>query len=131
MFNGFFNFYYIKLIAKGFGGTLGWLSLVAAINLLLIEKNVSKFSYLIYYFSASLLLVVLISCRPNLIPVVFILVLGFMILSILKKNYHGFIGIFCGSLTFFLFLLHNYYYGGQFELITNSSDTLRNSLNNF
>ena len=123
---GFLNFYYMKLIAKGFGGTLGWLCLVAAINLLLIEKNTSKFKYLIYYFLASLLLIVLISTRPNLIPVAFSLIFGFMILSIYIKNYYGFFGLVCGSSTFFLFLLHNYFYGGQFELITNSSSTIKN-----
>jgi len=123
---GFFNFYYMKLIAKGFGGTLGWFCFIASINLLLINMNPISFKSFYNNLFSGILLTVLISCRPNLIPTVFILYIGFLILYIAKKNIISFLGLLIGSSSFFLFLFHNYYFGSEFALITNSASTLRN-----
>ena len=123
---GFLSFYYMKLIAKGFGGTLGWFCLIASINLLLNKNILVKKNNFFQFFIIGLLFVILISCRPNLLPTAFILLFGFIIYSIFKKNYYNAIGLFLGGSSFFLFVLHNYYYGMTFDLITNSSSTLRN-----
>ena len=115
---GFLSFYYMKLIAKGFGGTLGWFCLIASINLLLNKNILVKKNNFFQFFIIGLLFVILISCRPNLLPTAFILLFGFLIYSIFKKNYYNAIGLFLGGSSFFLFVLHNYYYGMTFDLIT-------------
>jgi len=117
---GFLYFYYIKLIVKGFGGSLAWISLLAAISLLLNKKNFSLSKNFISGFSASTLLIIALSCRPNIIPMVVVLIVGFCFFNLFKNNRYKSLGIFLGSLNFFWFAIHNYYFGNEFYLITNS-----------
>ena len=117
---GFFHFYYMKLIAKGFGGTLGWTSLFASLCLLLNKKNISLSQNFISGFTAGTLLIIAVSCRPNIFPTVAILIVGFSFLYFINNNRFKLMGIILGSANFFWLAIHNIYYGDEFFLITNS-----------
>jgi len=118
---GFLHFYYMKLIIKGHGGVISWVSLFSSIILLLPTKGSSFNPNTSRWLLAGTLLAIACSCRPNILPICGMLVFGFGILSIHKKKYFPFFSLCFGMSQIFLLTLHNWFFGNQIHLITKSA----------
>ena len=54
------------------------------------------------------------------------MIIGFSLLYLFQANKTKLFGLILGSLNFFWLSIHNFYFGSEFHLITNSSATQKN-----
>ena len=133
---GFLQFYYSKLSILGFGESLGYFFLFLSFLIIITKKNEPFYNKNFKtYFIFGLLCFGVIALRPNyIIQIASFLFLLFLMSFIFVKSKMifndgkliKFILILIGFSPIFLILLHNWYFGQKFILLTEASTIKEN-----
>ncbi len=119
---GFAQFVYVKELIKGHAEPLGYGAFILGLGLVLASLKNQRYKYLCYGFLANLAFAISILMRPNLIvgAGIFLLLTNLWLLA--HKRYQEFIVTSIGISPVLLLALHNWWFGGQFVLLTSAAE---------
>ena len=125
---GFFHLYLIKYSIEGFGAGLAIASLLGSVSILWKKNNYRFKKYELIL--AGLFLAIALGLRPNYVPAIIFILLGFSLYFILiEKRIINALMLGFGFFPVLLIPLHNYYFGKRLILITSSADIQNNMRN--
>lgn len=110
---GFFHFYYVKLLMRGFAEPLSNLLFLCSIAMIASLHNSKVLNIKlenIFFFFLGIILSLSLGLRANILPAFLVLMLFIFLFLLKDKNYKGFILFGLGLTPCLIMPIHNYYF---------------------